>query len=694
MTAPGQPSPTTRPAVSWALEQLLGLLARGSYAPGQQLPVERDLALQLGVSRGSIREAMSALAALGLVDPRQGAGVFVTAVEPVQLLSGLRLVLPIADETWRAELLDVHAVLEAAAAARSAATSGPAEVARLTKLAGEVAAADTHADAAEADREFHRELTRHSGNAMLAALADALFSASARADLWRAAWEKGREHLLLDHDMMVSAVERQDADGARAWSLAHAARATAERRSLQPVLTARKQPQRVGVEPEPEARETPAWFRDAKLGVIVHWGLYSVPGWAPLDESLVDLLVDDESVPRSRDELDPLVTHSFSEWYENGISIEDSPTWHYHRATYGGMAYQNFRGPFASALEDWDPAEWADLFAAAGARYAVPVAKHHDGYRLWPSQVPHPHEWNAPRDVIGELADAVRQRSMRLGLYYSSGMDWSFANLPVRRMADTRTSCPPGPAYAAYVDAHWRELIENYRPDFLWNDMGYPGDPSQLVQDYYAAVPEGIINDRFWSGPYDVATPNFARRHEVDARAWEVARPIGLSFGWNRQEGPEHALSGTELVHLLLDVVSKNGNLLLGVSPDDRGRIPKLQQRALLELGRWLEVHGQAVYGTRPWTTPESATQDGLPVRFTTTTDALYAHFLGAAAGETVITGLHLPDGTRVTDLASGAPIRSAPGRRGTVLTLPATADPVARVVRISPIPSHSMHQE
>ncbi|MEV6012875.1 alpha-L-fucosidase [Streptomyces sp. NPDC051976] len=253
--------------------------------------------------------------------------------------------------------------------------------------------------------------------------------------------------------------------------------------------------------------------------------------------------------------------------------------------------------------------------------------------------------------------------------------------------AEVRTSCPPGPEYAGYVDAHWRELIERYQPDILWNDMGYPGDPAELIRDYYTDVPEGIVNDRFWSGAYDVATPNIARRHEVDARPWEVGRPIGFSFGWNRQEGPEHCLTGTQLVHLLLDVVSKNGNLLVGVAPDDRGRIPMLQQRPLRELGRWLDVHGEAVYGTRPWKTAESTTQDGLQVRFTTTPDALYAHLLGPATGDIVITDLRLPVEAQVVDLASGEPVPTADGQKGTVFSLPAAADPVARVLRITPLP-------
>ncbi|WP_182904077.1 alpha-L-fucosidase [Microbispora sp. H10830] len=683
----------SRPAVSWALRQILDLIAKGAFGPGQQLPVERDLSLQLGVSRGSIREAMSALVALGLVDPRQGAGVFVTALEPDQLMSGLRLVLPIADETRWAELLEVQAVLESAAAARAAGLAGPDGVAELTKLAAEVAAAGTPGEAAEADREFHSGLCRLGGNGMLRALADALSGVNGRLAVWQAAWEQGREHLLQDHDMVISAVERHDADAARAWVLTHAARGVAARRNPGPAPKIRKRRRHADVEEEAPARETPAWFRDAKLGVIIHWGLYSVPGWAPLDESLLELLVDEETQPRGTDEPDPLVVHPFSEWYENGLAIEGSPTWHYHRATYGSMPYRQFRGPFANALDDWDPAEWADLFASSGVRYAVPVAKHHDGYRLWPSAVPHPDDWTASRDVVGELARAVRERDMRLGVYYSSGLDWSFANLPVRRMADVRHSCPPGPEYAAYVDAQWRELIDRYRPEILWNDMGYPGDPAALFRDYYEKVPEGLVTDRFWSGTYDVATPNLARRHVVDSRPWEMARPVGISFGWNRQEGPEHTLTGPQLVHLLLDVVSKNGNLLLGVSPDDRGRIPLLQQRALRELGAWLNVHGEAVYGTRAWTTPESATQDGVAVRFTAKPDALYAHLLGPAAGETVITGLHLPARAKVRDLSTGALVPVSPGRKGSVLTLPApspgdaSSSTAARVLRITPLP-------
>jgi alpha-L-fucosidase len=257
-------------------------------------------------------------------------------------------------------------------------------------------------------------------------------------------------------------------------------------------------------------------------------------------------------------------------------------------------------------------------------------------------------------------------------------------------MVDVLRSCPPGRPYAEYVDAHWRELMARYEPSILWNDMGYPGgaDATALFRDYYDLVPDGVVNDRFGAGVYDVETPNYARRHNLEAGAWELARPVGISFGWNRQEGLEHTLSGDQLVRLLIDVVSKNGNLILGVSPDDRGRIPPLQQRSLRALGVWLARHGEAVYGTRPWTRAESSTLDGVPVRFTTRDEALYVHLLGAAAPQTVVAGLHLPARTRVHDLTADAAVKTAPGRHGSTLTLPASAEQSAvRVLRVRPVP-------
>ncbi|HEY0000160.1 MAG TPA: alpha-L-fucosidase, partial [Actinoplanes sp.] len=335
------------------------------------------------------------------------------------------------------------------------------------------------------------------------------------------------------------------------------------------------------------------------------------------------------------------------------------PTKAHHQATYGGRDYGDFRGEFAEAVRGWSAEPWAELFAESGARYVIPVTKHHDGFRLWPSEVAHPHRpgWSTERDVIGELGAAVRERGLRLGLYYSGGPDWSFDHLPIRRMADIAASMPSSPEYLRYVDAQWRELIARYQPSILWNDIGYPpaAEPEKLIVDYYAEVPDGVVNDRFGTPDPDVRTPEYARRADTDPEVWETVRAVGISFGWNRQE--TEFLTVGELTLLLADVVSKNGNLLLGVTPDDHGDIPAPQRDLLRGIGQWLQAHGEAVYGTRPWTRAEATTADGRPVRFTRRDEVVYGIIPGAdgdpAALAASIPGFEIPAGAEVRSIGT-----------------------------------------
>ncbi|MGI5153123.1 alpha-L-fucosidase [Plantactinospora sp. CA-294935] len=445
-------------------------------------------------------------------------------------------------------------------------------------------------------------------------------------------------------------------------------------------------------------RETPAWYRDAKFGIMIHWGLYSVPAWAPLDDEVVRLLGagrtgPDESTPDgtagAAEHSDPLARHSYAEWYQNTYLL-DGPTRAYHRRAHGDRPYADFRTELVAAVRDWDPAPWADLCAAAGARYVVPTSKHHDGYLLWPSAHPNPHlpQWQTGRDVVGELGAAVRDRGLRYGLYYSGGLDWTFGNLPIRRMADVAASVPDAPGYARYVDAHWRELIDRYRPSVLWNDIGYPpaGDPDRLVAEYYAAVPDGVVNDRFSRDGADVRTPEYGTRSEIDPAPWETVRALGLSFGWNRQETAEHLLSATEVVRLLADVVSKNGNLLLGITPDDRGVVPAAQRAVLHEVGRWLADHGEAIYGTRPCEVPAAVTSAGVPVRFTRRDDVRYLIVLGDPGPEFGVPGLSLPPGARLRVVGpAAAQPRVRPGPDGPVLTVGPLPPAPAHVFAVSP---------
>jgi alpha-L-fucosidase len=240
----------------------------------------------------------------------------------------------------------------------------------------------------------------------------------------------------------------------------------------------------------------PAWFNDAKLGIFVHWGAYSVPGWAVRSEG-------SQFEQAAAKGWEYAFAHNpYAEWYLNTLSIDGSPTATYHAATFGeGFSYDGFSPIFNSAMRGWDPAAWAALFAAAGARYVVPGTKHHDGFLMWPSRHPNPfkQDWHAERDLIGELATAVRAHGMRYGLYYSGGLDWTFQGLPIRNLPEMFAAIPQRDDYVRYVDAHWRELIERYEPAVLWNDIGYPGaaHSEQLFADYYNRAPDGLVNNRF-----------------------------------------------------------------------------------------------------------------------------------------------------------------------------------------------------
>ncbi|WP_175476951.1 alpha-L-fucosidase [Ruania alba] len=183
-------------------------------------------------------------------------------------------------------------------------------------------------------------------------------------------------------------------------------------------------------------RRESAWFDDAKLGLMYTWGLYSVPAWAPTDPRQLEEVAG--GTPGSTGpwgHMSPLATTSYAEWYQNSMSLIGSPTWFYHQAQWAGRSYESFRNEFEAGLETVDLSGWTELACAAGAKYIVPLAKHHDGYLLYPSQVPSPYRdgFHTPRDVIGDLAELARAAGLRYGVYYSGGLDWTAAGLPVAR---------------------------------------------------------------------------------------------------------------------------------------------------------------------------------------------------------------------------------------------------------------------
>lgn len=392
----------------------------------------------------------------------------------------------------------------------------------------------------------------------------------------------------------------------------------------------------------------PRWFDDAKLGIMIHWGIFAIPAWA-------ETILDPEEWLKDLDKLTepPLFgaewfTHiPYVEWYSNTMLIPGSPTQLHHNATYGAdFPYENFRPQFDAAAAAWSADPWADLFAQSGARYVVFVTRHHDGYSLWPSEVPHPKRagWHSERDYVGELSDAVRRRCLRMGTYYSGGLDWSIQPGPIASLLDLQAVVPQSAEYIAYADGQWRELIRRYQPDLMWNDIGYPSDADelQLMADYYNTVPDGVVNDRFGILPglvrSDYVTPEFNISPDISAQKFETVRGMGRGFGYNQNESDADLISADGLIAMFVDIVSKNGNLLLNVGPLADGTIPAAQVERLQALGAWLDVNGEAIFGSRPWKRAAGVTTDGTPVRFTQSADGatLYAVVLGAIGGTTV----------------------------------------------------------
>ncbi|MGP5625378.1 alpha-L-fucosidase [Brachybacterium alimentarium] len=379
----------------------------------------------------------------------------------------------------------------------------------------------------------------------------------------------------------------------------------------------------------------PDWYRDAKLGVFVHWGLYSVPAWADV--------LDRHDVTAEN----AYARHQYAEWYANTVRIEGSPTRERHERLYGvGHSYEDF-------ADDWDPAADAvpgivDLARRAGARYVVPTTKHHDGFCLWDSATtPFTAAHRGPgRDLIAQFSAAVREAGLRLGLYYSGAHDWHASEFPPLTSNDELFALRRNDeAFAGFAASQLRELISRFAPDVLWNDIDWPdagkyaGPDSlqELFRGYLDAVPDGLVNDRWGVPAHGVLTREYQDIGIVQDEVFESTRGLGLSFGCNADESTDHALDGTALIRLLVDVVSKNGNLLINVGPRADGSIPELQARALEELGEWLRRHGTAVYGTRPWF-HEAVRTPPPGVRFTLGASAdggevLHALLLDPAAG-------------------------------------------------------------
>lgn len=371
----------------------------------------------------------------------------------------------------------------------------------------------------------------------------------------------------------------------------------------------------------------PRWWSEAKLGIFIHWGLYSVPAFAPRGTDIGETLASGTSSPYAES--------PYAEWYANSLRLTGSSVSRHHREHYGDQPYEHFVEPFERGLEAWDPEQWADAFARTGAGYVVMVTKHHDGYCLWPTDVPNPHApgFHSSRDLVGELATAVRAKGMRFGTYYSGGYDWTFDATPIGTPSEGPLAVPHGDGYHEYAARHVAELTERYEPSIMWNDICWPSRPREVyrvLRDYFAAVPEGVVNDRFMPAP-DLSrllriprvarvvdrlaqqavaksglvppkppfaqhrTPEYAELPDGLDDPWEMTRGLDHSFAYNVASTEEDLLSRDELLDSLTDAISRGGNFLLNVGPKGvDSSIPEEQLRRL----EWMAERNAQT----PWT--------------------------------------------------------------------------------------------
>ncbi len=336
-----------------------------------------------------------------------------------------------------------------------------------------------------------------------------------------------------------------------------------------------------------DSRPTPEWFRDAKFGIFICYGLYSVPAWSPAGQ--------------------------YSEWYQYWLQqgSHNGQVTDFHNRTYGeDFEFKDFAPMFKAEL--FNPDEWADMIQKAGAKYIVFTTKHHSGYTMWPSKEAentyginyNPTKVGPMRDFTGELCTAVRKKGIKAGLYYSL-YEWYH---PLYK-----TDVP------RFVEEHFhpqfKDLITRYSPDIVWTDGEWEQSSetwksTELLSWLFNETPnkDVVINDRWGNdcrhkhgGFY---TTEYGSGMDDDTHAWEESRGIGHSYGYNRAEKIEHYRSAQELILMFIDLVSRGGNLCLDIGPKADGSIPVIMEERLMQMGQWLRINGEAIYGTRMWSKP------------------------------------------------------------------------------------------
>lgn len=465
--------------------------------------------------------------------------------------------------------------------------------------------------------------------------------------------------------------------------------------------------------------EMPEWFEDAKLGLFLDWGPWSVPGYAP---------------PR-----DPELGTggSYPDWYEFLMNYTYK---HYHDSVWG----EDFRrDDFLPLLhgKNFDAEEYVQMAEDIGAKYIVPFSRHHAGWTMWDSDITFRNavEMGPGRDIYKEIAEAAREKDLKLGFYFSIA-EWEYPVIVENRLSqwdpyenlaifqDGMALLPRPAPYSSYFPAkhdrmisgkipvknYWtdymmplfKEGVDKFDPDLVWFDGGW-GTPatqnkSPEMTAYFYNQAEGrkevVVNNRagayleeddlrkieelmksgqhekmlevFGNAPQigDYTTPEYQIREGETESKWEICRSISPAFGYNYTDNDENSLSSAELIKLLVETVATNGNLLLVINPDGSGKLSEVQRSRLKNLGNWMKVNQEGIHATRPWTVNE---YEGSYFTKSKDDDHLYVHRLGSGGSSLTIPDLKISSKNDITILGTKEKLEWKQDRDNIVVMIP-----------------------
>ena len=454
--------------------------------------------------------------------------------------------------------------------------------------------------------------------------------------------------------------------------------------------------------------EVPEWYRNAKFGIFIHWGVYSVPAFD-------------------------------SEWYSRNMYIEGSRANEHHVKTYGSLdkfSYKDFIPMFRA--EKFNADEWAELFKESGAQYVIPVAEHHDGFQMYKSEVSH---WNAyemgpKKDILGELSKSVNARGMQLGASSHRIEHWFFMHgarkvwdvtendiewpaMPERPHFDKNSEPAPDKAHLEDWLIRCCEIVDRYSPKVLYFDWWIIHSAAapylrKFAAYYYNRAAErgtgAVINYKHDSFAFGSAVPDVERGQFPSPQPyiWQTDTSVARN-SWCYTEGNDYK-TPNEIICDLIDIVSKNGRMLLNIGSKSDGTIPDEDRNILNTIGSWLKVNGEGIYSSKPWrvsgegptkieggqfTDSKKKEFTSEDIRFTANNGYVYAYFLNPPAdGHAVIrsmaqnienahSSVFYGNITEIIELATGRAIEFKQDENGLYIDLTADYNGLPGAVKI-----------